>query len=169
MFILLTPSNNIKNIEYLNSEEQNRLAIKTSADTVTIIENALEQHDSLEKVVVVELPPRDDSRRLEELTKFANFTLRNTVQKSIYKDKITIASLESIYHYTNQEIFGSPSLRKSDGIHMRGKLGKKVYTDCILWALKSAGLCQTRSATSTLPTNTFTSNYYGVLSNYLRG
>ena len=166
--IVLTPSNNITNIENLDREEQNRLAIKTSTDTVTIIEQALEQHDSLEKVVVVELPPRDDKKRLEELTEFANFALRNTILKSAYKNQISIASLESLYQYTNQEIFGSPSLWKSDGIHLRGKHGAKVYTECILVALKSAGLCRTRSTTNneaidspTIPT----SNYYEVLSN----
>ena len=171
--IMLTPSNNIKNIENLGRDEQNKLAIKTSTDTVKIAEHALEQHDSLEKVVVVELPPRDDSTRLEELTEFANFTLRNTVLKSKHKNQITIASLESLYQYSNLDIFGSPSLRKSDGIHLRGKLGAKVYTECILAAVKSAGLCQTRSTTTnssaineatsspTIPT----SNYYEVLSN----
>ena len=85
--IVLTPSNNIKNIEHMDWEEQNKLSIKTSIDTVEVIEKALLQHDSLEKVVLVKLPPRADSTRLSELTEFANFSLRGCVEKSKYKDK----------------------------------------------------------------------------------
>ena len=170
--IVLTPSNNIKNVENLDWEVQNRLAIKTSTDTVSIVEKALEQNNTLKKAVVVELPPRADSMRLQELTEFANFTLRNTIEKSIYKSQITLARLDSLYQYAEKDIFGSPSSRKNDGIHMRGRLGATAYTECIMTALKSADLCLTRS-TSINSTNTEavdtptipTSNYYQVLSN----
>ena len=174
--IVLTPSNNIKNIEHLDWEEQNKLAMKTLIDTVKVIENALQQHDSLEKAVIVELPPRADSTRLSELTEFANFSLRGCVEKSQYKDKITIASLNSLFQYTEKEIFGSPSSRKNDGIHLRGKNGSESYTRCITGARKSAGLCITRSTTNNEAINPTitetqgsptipTSNYYEVLSN----
>ena len=165
--IVLTPSNNIKNVENLGWEDQNRLAIKTSTDTVSIVEKALEQNNSLKKAVIVELPPRADSMRLQELTEFANFTLRNTIEKSIYKSQITFASLDSLNLYTEKDIFGSPSSRKNDGIHMRGRLGATAYTECIVRALKAAGLCLSRS-TNTVNMNSSsiaTSNYYNVLSN----
>ena len=170
--IVLTPSNNITNIDQLDWEDQNKLAIKTSTDTVRIVEKALEQHNSLEKAVVVELPPRADSIRLQELTEFANFALRDTIEKSTYRSQITLARLDSLYQYAEKDIFGSPSTRKNDGIHMRGRLGATAYTECIVTALKVAGLCLSRSSnmnstntdavnTSTIPT----SIYYQVLSN----
>ena len=122
--------------------------------------------------MVVELPPRADSIRLQELTEFANFALRDTIEKSTYRSQITLARLDSLYQYAEKDIFGSPSTRKNDGIHMRGRLGAMAYTECIVTALKVAGLCLSRSSninstntdavnTSTIPT----SNYYQVLSN----
>ena len=97
----------------------------------------------------------------------ANFTLRGMIEKSTYKSQITLASLDSLYQYTEKDIFGSPSSRKNDGIHLRGRHGATAYTECIITALKSAGLCLTRSTdtegvnSSSIPT----SNYYEVLSN----
>ena len=104
---------------------------------------------------------------MSELTEFANFSLRGCVEKSKYKDKITIASLNSLFQHTEKEIFGSPSSRKNDVIHMRGRFGATAYTECIMRALKAAGLCLSRSTntegmdSSSIPT----SNYYNVLSN----
>ena len=162
--IVLTPSNNIKNIENLEAEEQKKFAFKTAADTVTIVEKAIANSEYLEKAVIVELPPRADSKRLQELTEFTNFTLRSLVENSKLNKQITIASLDPIYEYSEYDIFGSPSARQNDGIHMRGKFGKKAYTESILTALMSAGLGFTTTSatsTSTIPT----SNYYQVLSN----
>ena len=161
--IVLTPSNNIKNLENMDRQKQNELAIQTSADTIAIVEKALAENDTLEKVVVAELPPRTDSFRLDELTEFCNFTLRMAAEKSTWTNQITIASLESLNDYTDNKIFGSPSYYKYDGIHMRGKLGGKVYTSCILAALSAAGLCSTRPTAAL--THTPTSNYYEALLN----
>ena len=55
--IVLTPSNNIKNVENMDNNKQNELAVKTALDTVTIVEKA---------AVIVELPPRADSHRLAD-------------------------------------------------------------------------------------------------------
>ena len=87
-FIVLTPSNNIKNIENLDKQEQNELAVQTALDTVSIVEKALEETPTLEKVILVELPPRADSLRLSELTEFCNFSLKVRGEKSHYQQKL---------------------------------------------------------------------------------
>ena len=72
-----------------------------------------------------------------------------------------------MFDYNKRDIFGSPNYYKYDGIHMYGKLGSKVYSNCVLTALESAGLTslpgtlESSSAYSPIPT----SNRYSVLSN----
>ena len=138
--IVLTPSNNIKNVETLEKKEQFRLPEKTSVDTVTIVEKALEDNETLEKVVIVELPPRADSEKQAELTKYSNFIVKSKVEKSKFNKNITIAKLDALYNHPEKEIFGPASRSWSDGIHLRGRLGSELYTECILTALRSAGL-----------------------------
>jgi hypothetical protein len=147
--IVLTPSNNIKNLENYDRPRQNELAVKTALDTVSIVQKALVQSSSLEKAVLVELPPRTDSGRLSELTEFSNSALREAVRKSTCRRKITIASLDMLYQHSNLDIFGSHSSPRYDGIHLRGKLGPVVFTNCLLTAVASAGL-----------TSNFSSNRY---------
>ena len=168
--IALTPSNNIKNIENLDNQEQNELAVQTALDTVSIVEKALDDTPTLKKVIIVELPPRADSVRLSELTEFCNFTLKGRIEKSRYHKQITMASLNNVYDYKHDHIFGSPSSQSYDGIHMRGRFGKQAYTDSILSAVEAAGLRRPRRIilidqgnTSTwldalTPSNTNTSN-----------
>ena len=158
--IVLTPSNNIKNVEKLDKKRQSQLAVQTALDTVTIVEKALAGSSSLEKAVIVELPPRADSWRLSELTDFSNFALRGAVDKSVFRSRITIASLDSLNKHNERDIFGSQNYHKYDGVHMRGKQGARLYTDCILTAVSSAGLT---SAVSSTPVST--SNRFVTLSN----
>ena len=164
--IVLTPSNNIKNLEKLDSYEQSELAIQTALDTVASVEKALAESPGLEKAVIVELPPRADSWRLAELTEFSNFALRGAVEKSALSSKITLASLDSLYNHSNEKIFGRRNSRnyKYDGVHLRGKLGAKLYTESILTAVRAAGLASSHvvnAATDPILTH----NRYSVLSN----
>ena len=165
--IVLTPSNNIKNIEDLPEDQQNQMAVDTPLETLGVVEKALKDNPTLKKVVIVELPPRADSNRLSELTEFSNFVLKGAVNKSKYKNKISIGALDTMFDYSERDIFGSPNYYKYDGIHMYGKLGSKVYSNCVLTALESAGLTslsgtlESSSAYSPIPT----SNRYSVLSN----
>ena len=163
--IVLTPSNNITNIQEIPNEEQNQMAVHTSLETLAVVEKALKDLPNLEKAVIVELPPRADSRRLSELVEFANFVLKSAVQKSKYRSQISIASLDPLYEQSEYDIFGSPSSPRSDGIHMRGRPGSRLYTDCILDAVKSAGLGSGTNPTMTTPYSIPTSNRFGILSN----
>ena len=151
--IILTPSNNIKNLDNYDRPRQSELAVKTALDTVSIVQKALVESSSLKQAVLVELPPRTDSGRLSELTELSNSALRKAVRKSTCSRKITIASLDLLYQHSNLDIFGSQSSPRYDGIHLRGKLGAKVFTDCLLTAVTSAGL-------TLAETSNFTSNRY---------
>ena len=141
--IVLTPSNNITNIKDLPEEQQNQMAVDTPLETLGVVEKALKDNPTLKKVVIVELPPRADCDRLAELTEFSNFVLKGAVKNSEYRNKISIGSLDSMFNYSERDIYGSPNYHKYDGIHMHGKLGRKVFTNSVLSALESAGLTST--------------------------
>ena len=163
--IVLTPSNNITNVKEMPKEEQNQLAVHTALETLNIVEKALEEFPNLEKAVIVELPPRADNQRLSELVEFANFVLKSSVANSKYRNQISIASLEPLYDQSEYAIFGSSSSPKSDGIHMRGNRGRRLYTDCILNAIKSADLCSSVTPTVAASYSIPTSNMFDLLSN----
>ena len=146
-------------------EEQNQLAVETALETLSIVEKALKDFPTLKKAVIVELPPRADSHRLSELVELANFVLKSSVEKSKYRNQISIASLDPLYDHSEYAIFGSPSSPKSDGIHMRGNRGSRLYTDCILNAVKSAGLGSSATPTVAASYSIATSNMFDLLSN----
>ena len=143
------------------------MAEHTAHETLAIVEKALEKTKSLEKAVIMELPPRADSPLLQSLTEYSNNVLKNAAMNSAFKDKVTIGSLDSLYNHSNSDIFGHPSSPNYDGIHMRGKSGKWAYTNCILAAVKAAGLTYETSRTSSPPTASLipTSNSFQALSN----
>ena len=159
--IVLTPSNNITNVENMDTNKQNELAVKTALDTVAIVEKALKKSTTLKMAVIVELPPRADSHRLAGLTEFSNFALKAAVEKSALRSQITLASLDTLYNYSNQDIFGSPYSPIYDGIHMRGRHGGQAYTNCIVTAVAAAGLSKNQITTPDIST----SNRYEALSN----
>ena len=143
------------------------MAEHTAHETLAIVEKALEKNKSLEKAVIMELPPRADNARLQSLTEYSNNVLKNAALNSAFKDKITIGSLDSLYSHSNADIFGHTSSLNYDGIHMRGKSGKWAYTKCIMAAVKTAGLTYQHPRTWTPPTATLisTSNSFQALSN----
>ena len=151
----------------MESVEQYKMAEHTAHETLAIVEKALEKTKSLKKAVIMELPPRADSARLQSLTEFCNNVLKNAAMASAYKDKIIIGSLDPLYSHSNADIFGHPSSPNYDGIHMRGKSGKWAYTGCIMAAVKAAGLTYESSRSSSPPTATLisTSNSFQALSN----
>ena len=165
--IALAPSNNIKNIENMESGEQYKMAEHTANETLAIVEKALEKTKSLKKAVIMELPPRADSARLQSLTEYSNNVLKSAALNSAYKDQIVIGSLDSLYNYSNADIFGHPSSPSYDGIHMRGKSGKWAFTECITAAVKAAALTYESPRSSSPPTATLisTSNSFQALSN----
>ena len=143
---------------------QNRMAVDTALETLAVLEEALRKTPTLEKVLIVEQPPRVDSPKLAELTDLSNFVLRTAAEKSHFSEKISIVTLDALYEYSEKDIYGSPNSSRYDGIHMRGKHGHRIFTNCILTAIKATG---TSSIQPTCPSSTsiHTSNIYNVLSN----
>ena len=86
---------------------------------------------------------------------------RAAVEKSAHRSQITLASLDTLYDYSEKDIFGSPSSPFYDGIHMRGRHGGQAYTDCIVRAVAAAGISKTQASTPVISTL----NRYEVLSN----
>ena len=47
-------------------------------------------------------------------------------------------------HYTSEEemeeIFGSASSYDFDGVHPKGRLGRKLYNECLIAAVRTAGI-----------------------------
>ena len=146
--ITLAPSNNITNIKYMENHLQNESAEHTALETLAIVEKAIQDSDTLEDAIIVELPPRVVSERLQYLTEYSNSVHREAVRKSSLKHKITVASLDALWEYIEQDIYGHPSSSRYDGIHMRGKYGSRAYTQCIQEAVRSSKVCHNPTNTS---------------------
>ena len=150
----------------MNTHEQNELVEATALETLAIVEKTIRDSDTLKDVMIAELPPRVDNERLQNLTEISNFTLKEAVKKSKHKENITIASLESLWNYSEHEIYGHPSSTKYDGFHMRGKWGSKAYTEAIKEAVKASRFSRNTSTSSpTTYSPIYTSNRYEILSN----
>jgi hypothetical protein len=140
------PCNDITNIgDIQDKTEKYKLAVKSSENCIKIAEKALEKFPMLEKVIIPERMPRAD--HLSELSEYANFALKTLAEKSDLSNRITIVPMELLYFSNEQEmanIFGSPSTRKFDGIHPKGKLGRRLYNDCLIAAVRVAGIAPAR-------------------------
>jgi hypothetical protein len=170
--IIQAPCNDITNIKNVqNSYQRNSLAEQSSLNTVAIVEKALTEFSYLERVLILERPPRVDG--LEELSDFSNKILRGAVQNSRMRNRIVVRSLKSLQLTTEDrkvDIFGSPSSAKSDGVHMVGKLGRQLYTDSVITAVNESGLPggrRTQGQEGELYSwaSVVTSNRFSVLSN----
>ena len=99
----------------------------------------------LEKVIIPERLPRAD--HLADLSEYANFALRTLAEKSEFSRRIVVAPMESLYFNTDEElskVFGSPYSGAFDGIHPKGKLGRKLYNNCLISAIRTAGIAAVR-------------------------
>ena len=163
--ITLTPSNNIKNIENEDVNEQYKLAEHTAFETLAIVEQAIEKSETLKNAVIMELPPRADSARLQSLTEYCNFILRDIVSRSKYKQQITLGSFDRLYDFSENDIFGHRSSNSYDGIHLRGEWGSEAFTDCIRKAVKRSRFSSNLATTTPTSIPISTSNQFEVLSN----
>ena len=163
--ITLTPSNNIKNAEDMETNEQYKMAEDTALETLAIVEKAIEKSDTLKSAVIMELLPRADSARLQNLTEFSNFVLKEAVFKSKHKEKITLGSFDALYNFSEEDIFGHPSSYSYDGIHLRGDWGSEAFTDCLRAAVRRSRFSSNMATTTVYSTPISTSNQFQVLSN----
>ena len=136
------PLNDISNIgETQSTEEQYKLAIKSSENCIRVADITLKEFPMLEKVVITEHLPRADA--LSDLSEFSNFVLRSLVEKSKLKSRIIVAPMDYL-QYTNdneiEDIFGSTSSPAFDGVYLKGRLGGQLYNDCLVAAVRSADI-----------------------------
>ena len=163
--ITLTPSNNITNLEGMEYNDQFKMAEETALETLAIVEKALEDSETLKSAVIMELPPRADSVKLQDLSDYCNFVLREAVVNSKHKQKITTGSFDSLYKFSNNDIFGLPSSDRYDGIHLRGDWGSEAFTDCLPAAVRRSRFPSNMSTTTPTLEPISTSNQFQVLSN----
>ena len=137
--ILLAPTNDISNLHDVGTkQEQERLAVQSAKNTVNI---AMEALKSVEKVLIMEQPARVD--KMAELSEFSKKKLREFAASCPKAGSIKIGSSRTDIVASKEkraEVFGKPTERKADGIHMRGVGGKKFLTETIKEALHCSGL-----------------------------
>ena len=112
--------------------------MQSAINTVNI---AREAFKSVEKVLIMEQPARVD--KMAELAEFSKKKLREFVARCPKAGSIKIGSSQTDIVASQEkraEVFGKPTERKSDGIHMRGVGGKKFLTETIKEALHCSGL-----------------------------
>ena len=142
LLIFGAPGNDISNIGSIESQsERYRLAVKSSENCILIAEEALRVFPMLEKVVIHERLPRADS--LADLSEYSNFALSSLVEKSPMKNRISVVPMTALQFTTDEEmeeIFGSPTSQSFDGIHLNGQSGYQLYNQCLISAIKTAGI-----------------------------
>ena len=146
LLIFGAPGNDISNIGSIESQsERYRLAVKSSENCITIAEEALRMFPLLEQVLIHERLPRADS--LSDLSEYANFALSSLVKKSELHNRISVVPMTALHFTTDdkmEDIFGSPTSQSFDGIHLKGRLGYQLYNDCLISAIKTAGISAPR-------------------------
>ena len=137
--ILLAPTNDISNLKEIKSKtERERLAVQSAKNTIQVAEEALK---SVEEVLIMEQPIRvDDMAELSELSKRK---LREFAKTCPLAGRIKVGSSRPDIICSDEkkkEVFGNPTDRGADGIHMRGVKGKKFLSETVIEAIKFTGL-----------------------------
>ena len=156
------PGNDISNIGNIQDKtEQHKLAVQSSKNCIDIAEKALRKFPKLEKVIIPERLPRAD--HLSDLSEYSNFALRTLAEKSTLSSRILVVPMEAL-HYTTHErmvsIFGSTNSHNFDGIHLNGKLGSRLYNDCLISAVRAAGIYTPRVLVQSQEEQISTSNRF---------
>ena len=121
----------------------------SSKNIVTVAEKAVENHPTLENVIIMERTERCDKKDADpcsikaQLSTFANAEFDRLLSVSKHKEKIKVgkhkfdSSAES-----RDRRFGRATDKHFDGIHLNGTSGKSDYTDSVLNILSEASLCK---------------------------
>jgi hypothetical protein len=99
-----------------------------------IAQQTLKQKKSINKVVIMEHPPRFDDQIKSKLAQLANSTLSQLWVISPLKDKIIIGrhSLESLgVGNSHLARYKDYSTGRYDGVHLYGQNGVRDYTDSV--------------------------------------
>ena len=137
------------NPDLITNLEAFKQTAKTSAENIFKVgEKAIQNHPTLEKVVIMDRTPRCDKRDADpssikaQLSKFGNGQYDKLWAESNFKDKIVVGKHQlDCSGETRDRRFGPPTERYFDGIHLRGTSGKEDYTESVLNILHGASLC----------------------------
>ena len=80
---------------------------------------------------------------LSDLSEYSNFALRSLAEKSPLSSRIIVVPMEDMHYTTDEDIedtFGATSSYSFDGIHPKGRLGGQRYNDCLIAAVRTAGI-----------------------------
>ena len=137
----MCPGNDISNLTKLDKAEQNRMAEKSAVNMLKVAERALEENPTLEKLVLMEYPPRADSEHLAKLSGLSNQALRESVDRSRFRAQIVVGSMANLNYANKDEMidrFGpTNSHPRFDGVHLRGSKGAHLYTESIMAAVRA--------------------------------
>ena len=78
--------------------------IESAINMVNVAEKSFREHTTLEKLVLIEYPPRADSVHLAELSQYSNQTLRAAVDKSKFRRQIVVGSMDNLKHSSLEEM-----------------------------------------------------------------
>ena len=155
--VVQAPCSDITNILKVQDRSSHRgLACQSALNTLAVVEQALRVNPSLQQAMILEHLPRADSDYLNALSQHSSAVLREAVAASKLNDKIVVAP-SSPLECTNEQkmidMFGARDSPRSDGIHLLGDHGKRLYTDFVLGSLKSANRAWTtiRSRSRRIP------------------
>ena len=103
----------------------------------SLAQTSLEQYPTLNKVVIMEHPPRFDAQNVDptllkhNLAKLANTTLNQLWLNSTLKDKIIIGRHSLECHGIGRSHLDryESSAGRYDGVHLYGKTGVRDYTN----------------------------------------
>ena len=116
------------------------LAESSGLNTLCVAEEALRAFGSLLKVFILGAPPRVDDQRLQFLANHRSAFLAWKIEQSPLKEKLKHCPLESL-KITNESdatiLFGRSDGRRTDGIHMVGQCGKKLFTGAVFTAIEN--------------------------------
>ena len=143
--VLQSPTSDLTNLRSLPESQHQELVKQSARNMVEILEKARADHPSLRKVIILDQLPRTDRVELSNLSKLYNNTLRELVSAAPSNSNCQMmvanhSSLDPTSEDMRSALFGPPSSRSTDGIHLRGCDGGRRHTSSIISALKSVGL-----------------------------
>ena len=117
----------------MDKAEQYSMAKKSALNMLAVAETALRENSTLEKLVLMEYPPRADSKQLGEISQCSNTVLRTEINKSEFRRQIVVGSMGNFNFSSLEEMvdrFGPRNVHpRFDGVHLRGSQGSKLFTE----------------------------------------
>ena len=125
----------------MDKADQYSMAKKSALTMLGVAERALRENPTLKKLVLMEYPPRADNAQLADISQYSNKVLRTEVNKSELSSQILVGSMENLKFSSLEEMvdrFGPRNVHpRYDGVHLRGSQGSRIFTECLISAVKA--------------------------------